>query len=559
MPQGAARCPACGTAFAARAPAGVAQARVAAAAEIRSRAAAALVNRAAVQVHTPHGPAVACPAPHKHPTTSPPPPRTAGRSASVQAAGRGPHRTAAPAHPQVLAENTSLAGGRYKLGPVLGRGSFGITYRGIDDRLDRPIAIKEFFPEGSYRQNGAIVPPSSLGRTGYEAERDHFIQEARVLAKFQRPGIVSVYEVFEENDTAYMVMEYLAGRTLADVLRERGEALPVADALRYVLAVADALAAVHEQHLLHRDVKPGNVMLTPSDQAVLIDFGAARRYDRYQRTSVMTAIGTPGYAPLEQWGSSGRFGPSSDVYALAATLYHLIAGSMPASAADRAIDETLRPPHELVRAVPVAVSAVILHGLAVRMEDRPQTMAAFAAELRAARSVQSQGSNPSGPPGNNVTPRLSAPPTVPPAAPPPRPRAAVPEQRLTVPQAAAPVPVSQPSVPATVTAPRGRRLRARWPRRRLHLFAWAGASVFAPVFFATSIITVTAVLPVLGVLALACTGDLRRAARISLRSAAQVAEFGFSACGVSVGSLCVVAGLTVRGAAKTAMSVLCPG
>src|SRR5581483_8488050 len=99
-------------------------------------------------------------------------------------------------------------------------------------------------------------------------------------------------------------------------------------------------------------------------EAVLIDFGAARSFDRYQRTSVMTAIGTPGYAPLEQWGSSGRFGPASDVYALTATLYHLLTGRMPPSAADRVIDDALTAPHELVPAVSAAISAVVLHGLA---------------------------------------------------------------------------------------------------------------------------------------------------------------------------------------------------
>src|SRR5581483_12107646 len=137
-------------------------------------------------------------------------------------------------------------------------------------------------------------------------------------------------------------------------------------------------------------------------EAVLIDFGAARSFDRYQRTTAMTAIGTPGYAPLEQWGSSGRFGPTSDIYALAATLYHLLTGQMPPSAADRAVQDTLEPPSSLNHTVSEPVSAAVVHGLAVRMDERPQTMAAFAAELRAAQAQRggtgraSQDTAPSG-------------------------------------------------------------------------------------------------------------------------------------------------------------------
>ena len=336
LPDGAPRCPVCHTAFGAPPP------RPSAAQERRRREARQRQNAAAQTVNA-----------------------------------------AAQPFSQDLPEGTLLNGGHYHLGPVLGRGSFGTTFRAVDKQLARLVAIKEFFPEGSVRQGSTIVPPASMGRAAFEQERAAFTREATVLARFHRPGIVAVYDVFEENDTAYMVMEYVAGKTLVQLLQERGGPLPPADAVRYILAVADALGAVHEQHLLHRDVKPGNIIVTSTGEAVLIDFGAARSFDRYQRTTAMTAIGTPGYAPLEQWGSSGRFGPASDVYALAATLYHLLTGMMPPSAADRAINDALVPPRTLVPAVPPPVNDAVVAALAVAMDARPQTMALFAQGLRA--------------------------------------------------------------------------------------------------------------------------------------------------------------------------------
>jgi serine/threonine protein kinase len=340
VPSGALRCPACGAGLAGPA---------ASAAGQRQRAAAAVVNRGA------------------RATTA------AGTPAPLSSPGS-----------QALPPRTLLKDGRYQLGPVLGQGCFGITYRAVDRRAARLVAIKEFFPEGSVRQGSTLLPPASLGPEGFVQERAAFIREASILARFRRPGIVAVYEVFRENGTAYMVMQYVAGKTLVQLLRERGGPLPVADAVRYVLAVADALGTIHEQHVLHRDVKPGNIIVTPDDEAVLIDFGAARSFDRYQRTSVMTAIGTPGYAPLEQWGSSNRFGPASDVYALAATLYHLITGRMPPVAADRALQETLIPPRDLNPDVPPALSDAVVAALAVHMDARPQSMAQFAHSLRQA-------------------------------------------------------------------------------------------------------------------------------------------------------------------------------
>ncbi len=576
-PPGASRCPACGTVYAAQgsarghsrsgqqgqAPLQTTAANAApsqptrASAGLRSAAAAALVNYLATKTQQAVQGYLATPAAPVAPVP----------------------QAAAPALPdsQVLPEGMTLAGGRYYLGPMLGRGCFGTTYRAVDQRLGRIVAIKEFFPEGSVRHGQTILPPPSLGRDGFEQERGHFIREAQILAHFQRPGIVAVYEVFEEHDSAYMVMEYVAGRTLVEVLRERGGPLPPEQALRYVLACADALAAVHEQHLLHRDVKPGNIMITSKDEAVLIDFGAARRFDRYQRTSMMTAIGTPGYAPLEQWGSSGRFGPASDIYALAATLYHLLTGQMPLSAADRAVQDTLDEPRSLNRAVSPSLSTAVVHALAVRMDDRPQTMAAFAAELRAARAQPSGGNSnsngqtrapaPQTPAARSTTstPVLSNPPA--PASPPApqstdaqragatqtatdwrqakrdwrearhQARQAEREQRH-LPSVAAP---PTPATPPALTAPVRRRLPRPLPQNARELALYAVATPGAAVVLVVSLLTLICASPLLALATVTSHGTPHRISRKALRRSLRLGSQGVVLGTICIGSLVVVA------------------
>ncbi len=551
---------------------------------VRAAAAAALVNRASH--HQANTPPLPCPVPVRHPQASPAasaPRQSALVSMPAQVAPPPPKPVLAPSpHPQELNDGTVLAEGRYWVGPLLGRGSFGITYRGMDQRLNRDVAIKEFFPEGSFRHAGTIVPPASLGRDGYEQERRHFIEEARVLAQFQRPGIVTVYEVFEQNDTAYMVMEHIEGRTLIEVLKAHNAPLPPVDALRYILAVADALAAVHAQHLLHRDVKPGNIMITPADQAVLIDFGAARRFDRYQRTSVMTAIGTPGYAPLEQWGSSGRFGPTSDVYALAATMYHLITGQMPPSAADRAANETLQPPRTINQDVPELVSEAIVQALAVRMEDRPQTMAAFASGLRSARTVRSQPPAAATLPGTALPPVSAAPvqsdarhqsaqthPATQQAGQRAAERQAVQRphtqqreqqqtslRRMHEEQArqAGQRKAEQMRAVERATATRAvvarRRRRFPWPRRQRDIALWAAGSVLAPAVFVTSVATIATLVPFLAICSGAPSWRVRRLSRLLLRHSLRLSLDGIGISTVSLVSLVLMAGLTARSAAR---------
>jgi serine/threonine protein kinase len=274
-----------------------------------------------------------------------------------------------------------LQGGHFTVGKVLGQGGFGITYLGSDTHLQRPVAIKEYFPQGyAARQSNTVVPAGTMARADYQSAKAKFLEEARVLAQFQHPGIVHVYTSFEENNTAYMVMEYLKGKTLFGVLEDRGP-LPEGEAVDSIAQVGEALAVVHQANLLHRDMKPENVMVTDDGRVVLVDFGTAREFT-VGKTKQMTAMLTRGYAPLEQYGQQARFGPFTDIYALGATLYHLLTGQVPVQASDRATGVHLPAPQQLNPQVSVAVSDAVMWAMEIKVEHRPQAVPEFLGALR---------------------------------------------------------------------------------------------------------------------------------------------------------------------------------
>jgi serine/threonine protein kinase len=274
-----------------------------------------------------------------------------------------------------LPPGTKLQGGVYSVGRVLGQGGFGITYLGGDIRARRPVAIKELFPYGSTRRGNDVHPFGGLPAAEYANARSRFLDEAGILARFEHPGIVDVYGTFEENSTAYMVMELLRGKTLGQLVEEQGP-LSERDAIRYIREVGEALEVVHAAGLLHRDLKPDNMMLTGDGEVVLIDFGTARAFAA-GKTGRMTTVVTPGYAPLEQYGQSVRFGPFTDVYALGATLYHLLTGQMPAPATDRASGVELIAPRTLNPAISVVTSDAIMWAMSMRVDQRPQNVREF--------------------------------------------------------------------------------------------------------------------------------------------------------------------------------------
>ena len=281
---------------------------------------------------------------------------------------------------EVLAAGTRLE--EFEIERELGAGGFGVTYLAHDRSLDRLVAIKEYLPHdwGARGPDGGVGPRSATHAQDYRWGLDRFLEEARVLARLHHPHVVQVYRVIEAWGTAYMVTEYVEGRSLAEALRAEG---PWAESR--VLALLDALTAglapVHGAGLVHRDVKPANVMLRADGAPVLIDFGAARQAVGGRSRSV-TAVLTPGYAPIEQYSEKGRQGPWTDVYALGAVAYEALSGRAPEEATERVLDDGLRPVSEAApRAVSARLSSAVTSALALRREDRPQSLADWRALL----------------------------------------------------------------------------------------------------------------------------------------------------------------------------------
>ncbi len=277
----------------------------------------------------------------------------------------------------LLLKGTSLQQGRFFVRKVLGEGRFGITYLGQDNLLHRPVAIKELFiKDCCFRQGRSVIPSSSITHIDYQNYKASFIEEAKTLARFQHPNIVNVYNYFEENNTAYMVMEFLQGKTLLKLVEERG-VLPEKKALAYIKQVAKALSVVHQACILHPDIiSPDNIMVTDNDRAVLIDFGTARAFVAGKRQQ-MTKIWKPGYSPLEQYGSKARVGPYTDIYALGGTLYYLLTGKVPVAWPDRVAGVELSSVQKLNPKVSEKTSQAVMQVMAMPVAKRPQSVEDF--------------------------------------------------------------------------------------------------------------------------------------------------------------------------------------
>ncbi len=276
----------------------------------------------------------------------------------------------------------SILHGRYLVGAVLGNGGFGITYIGYDLKEDRRVAIKEFLPTGmANRYPGTTTVSVYHTSQEFYYGLKKFLEEARVIYKYRAySNIISVYALFEENNTAYYVMEYLEGCDLKQYLSKRGGVLPFEETLQLLLPVFDALTAIHKDGLIHRDISPDNIYICSNGQVKLLDFGAAR-VALMEKSKSLSVILKRGYAPPEQYQTNGNQGPWTDVYALGATFYRCIAGKLPPEATERLVTDTMIPPARLLKDVPPAANDAMLRALAVKAPNRFQSAAQFKAAL----------------------------------------------------------------------------------------------------------------------------------------------------------------------------------
>ena len=262
---------------------------------------------------------------------------------------------------------------------VLGYGGFGITYLGWNLSLDIPVAIKEYLPVdlATREQDGSVVSQTAQAAADFQWGLERFVDEARTLARFQHPNIVGVHQYFEAHSTAYIVMDYVEGEDLSAHLERKGT-LQEAELKAILYPLLSALDVIHQADFLHRDIKPGNIVLRDTDGSpVLLDFGAARQAVGAKSRSV-TSIVTPGYAPIEQYSSQGHQGPWTDIYALGGVCYRALTGQAPEDATDRMRHDPLVPVAQQCagRASQEFLSAVDW-ALSVDEGDRPQSVGAW--------------------------------------------------------------------------------------------------------------------------------------------------------------------------------------
>lgn len=289
----------------------------------------------------------------------------------------------------------SVLNGRYLIGRVLGYGGFGVTYIAWDQMLQQKVAIKEYLPsEFATRMAGQSQVTVFGGKKEeqYSDGKEKFLDEAKRLVKFQdEPGIVRIYDSFDENNTAYIVMELLEGETLTSYLEREGK-VPIGEAISMLTPVIKSLEAVHKTGIIHRDIAPDNIFLTNHGTVKLIDFGAAR-YATTSNSRSLTVIIKAGYSPEEQYRSRGDQGPHTDVYALGAVLYKMVTGVTPPDAMERRAffegknKDVLVPPSKYCDIKKCQENA-ILNAMNVRIEDRTPSAEAFLSELNSTTSVE---------------------------------------------------------------------------------------------------------------------------------------------------------------------------
>ncbi len=281
--------------------------------------------------------------------------------------------------------------GHYIIGTTVGFGGFGITYRAWDRVLEKMVAIKEFYPNGIVNRvpgEKEVIIYSGNRADEFLNGKIRFLAEARNMARFNtHPNIVNVYEFFEENNTAYIAMEFLEGMSYKQYIAQHNGRVDCQTAVNVVLSVTDALREIHKVKIIHRDISPDNIFMVPVDQQAtnykvkLIDFGAAR-FSSGEEEKTLSIILKPGYAPPEQYRSRSKQGPWADIYAVGAVLYRSVTGRMPEESVNRVVEDHLPPPNALVPEIPQYLSDTIMRAMALSQELRFQNVDQFQAALR---------------------------------------------------------------------------------------------------------------------------------------------------------------------------------
>ena len=330
--------------------------------------------------------------------------------------------------------------GKYLVGEMLGQGGFGITYIGFDLLLEQKVAIKEYYPmsTGMVSRDGhstVVWSSAMMGKTGTQKGFDSFLKEARKMAKLGGiPGVVGVKSVFIQNETAYIVMDFIEGETLLKKLQKNGP-MDFDSCVKLMTPIMQALSEVHEHGIIHRDISPDNIMVRPDGKLILLDLGAAKDLDiQGNDGSVQSSqmVAKHGFSPIEQYSKSGKVGPWTDIYAMAATIYYCCTGILPPPATDRTIDDTLACQPLLTQ----TQFGILADCMRMRPQDRPQSMDTLLQML-----THPQGEAKAEPP--KVIPEVEPPKPVETKAAPPKPIASKVEPTETKPEPQ-PTPPPQP-------------------------------------------------------------------------------------------------------------------